>query len=160
LTEYDLTGLSLPNAIHTTYRFPVDGGYVIRAHLGGNRPAGSEPIQLALWIDGQQVNVVQFDPAKVASFINAAERQELGGRTQELRKKITAGDHWLAVSIPHIYEGLPANYKGPNPSRLPEPPRPEFKPPPDLLPQQIEARRKEFEKQRAEQIPANSPRIR
>ena len=53
LTNYDLTGLSLPNAIHTTYRFPVDGEYVIRAGLGGERPAGSEPIQLALWIYGQ-----------------------------------------------------------------------------------------------------------
>ena len=40
LTDYDLTGLNLPNAIHTTYRFPVDGEYVIRASLGGNRPPG------------------------------------------------------------------------------------------------------------------------
>jgi hypothetical protein len=37
LTAYDLTGLNLPNAIHTTYRFPVDGEYVIRARLGGSR---------------------------------------------------------------------------------------------------------------------------
>src|SRR6185295_17893402 len=28
LTEYDVTGLSMPNAFHTTYRFPVDGNYV------------------------------------------------------------------------------------------------------------------------------------
>jgi len=160
LTEYDLTGLSLPNAIHTTYRFPVNGEYVIRAHLGGDRPAGSAPIQLALWLDGQQVSVVQFDPAKVASFTNAAERQELGGMTQEFRTRITAGNHWLAVSIPHLYEGLPASYKGPNPSTLPVPPQPEFKLPRDLPPQEIEARRKEFEKRRAEQIPANSARIR
>src|SRR5882762_9941191 len=160
LTDYDLTGLSLPNAIHTTYRFPADGEYVIRAHLGGTRPAGSEPIQLALWLDGQQIQVVQFDPAKVASFTNAAERQDLGGMTQEFRTKILAGDHWLAVSIPHLYEGLPASYQGPNPSKLPVPTLPPFKPPPDLPPPQIEARRKEFEKRRAEKIPANSARIR
>ncbi len=43
LTDYDLTGLSLPNAIHTTHRFPVDGEYVIRVSLGGERPAGSAP---------------------------------------------------------------------------------------------------------------------
>ena len=160
LADYDLTGLSLPNAIHVTYRFPVDGEYVIRAHLGGVRPAGSEPIQLALWLDGQQIMVVRFDPAKVASFTNAAERQELGGMTQEFRTRIAAGDHWLAVSIPHLYEGLPASYKGPNPSKLPVPPLPEFKPPRGLSPSQIEARRKEFEKQRAVPIPANSARIR
>lgn len=160
LTDYDLTGLSLPNAIHTTYRFPVDGEYVIRASLGGERPAGSEPIQLALWLDGQQIQVVQFDPAKVASFTNAAERQELGVMTQEFRTTIAAGGHWLAVSIPHLYEGLPASYKGPNPSKVAVPPLPAFRAPPGLTPQQIEARRKELEKRRAEKIPANSARIR
>src|SRR6267143_963838 len=160
LTDYDLTGLSLPNAVHTTYRFPVGGEYVIRAHLGGVRPAGSEPIQLALWLDGQQIQVVQVDPAKVASFTNSAERQDLGGMTQEFRTKIGAGDHWLAVSIPHLYEGLPASYQGPNPSKLAAPPLPAFKPPPDLSPQEIEARRKALEKRRAEKVPANGPRIR
>jgi len=160
LTDYDLTGLSLPNAIHTTYRFPVDGEYFIRANLGGERPAGSEPIQLALWVDGRQNQVVQFDPAKVASFTNAAERQELGGMTQQFKLNVTAGDHWLAVSIPHLYDGLPASFKGPNPSKLPVPPLPPFRPPPDLTPQEIEARRKALEKRRAEKIPANSPRIR
>src|SRR5258705_4998421 len=84
LSDYDLTGLSLPNAIHTNYRFPVDGEYVIRTHLGGQRPAGSEPIQLALWLDGRQVQVIQFDPSKVASFTNSAERQELGGMSQAI----------------------------------------------------------------------------
>jgi len=160
LTDYDLTGLNLPNAIHTTYRFPVDGEYVIRASLGGNRPPGSAPIQLALWLDGKQIQVVQFDPGKGASFTNSAERQDLGGMSQEFRTKITAGDHWLAVSIPHLYEGLPLSYAGPNPSKLPVPPWPRFRPVPDLTPEQIEARRKEFEKRLAEKIPANNARVR
>jgi hypothetical protein len=80
--------------------------------------------------------------------------------TQEFRTKIPAGDHWLAVSIPHLYEGLPSSYQGPNPSKLPVPVLPAFKPPPDLTPPQIEARRKEFAKRQAEKIPANSARIR
>lgn len=29
-SDYDLTGLSLPNAIHVAHRFPVDGEYIIR----------------------------------------------------------------------------------------------------------------------------------
>ena len=57
LTDYDLTGLSLPNAIHTTHRFPVDGEYVIRVSLGGERPPGSAPLQVALWLDGQQIQL-------------------------------------------------------------------------------------------------------
>jgi hypothetical protein len=159
LTDYDVTGLTLPNTLHTTHRFPVAGEYVLRAHLGGLRPAGSEPIQVALWLDGQQIQVATFDPAKGASFTNAAERQELWGLIQEFRTKITAGDHWLAVSIPHLYEGLPASYQGPNPAKLPAPPLPAFRPPPDLTPQQIEARKKELEQRRAEKIPANNARI-
>lgn len=159
LTDYDLTGLSLPNALHTTYRFPVEGEYVIRARLGGMRPAGSAPIQLALWLDGKEVQQLQFDPAKTASFTNAAERQELWGMTQEFRIRITAGDHWLAVSIPHLYEGLPAVYNGPNPSKIPVPAPPKFRPGPNATPEENERRRKEFESRLAEVIPANGARI-
>src|SRR5215510_11266828 len=68
LTDYDLTGLTLPNALHATYRFPVDGEYVIRALLGGVRPAGSEGLQVALWIYVQQVRQARFDSASVARF--------------------------------------------------------------------------------------------
>jgi hypothetical protein len=159
LTDYDQTGLSLPNSIHTTYRFPVDGEYVIRAHLGGDRPPGSAPIEVALWIDGIQKQVVKFDPANVASFVRAAERQTLWGMNQEFKVQVSAGDHWLAVAIPHLYEGLPASYNGPNPSKLTVPPYPQFRYPPDLTPKEIEERRKEYEKNRNEKLPANSARI-
>jgi hypothetical protein len=159
LTDYDLGGLSLPNAIHTTYRFPVEAEYVVRATLGGERPPGSGPFQLALWIDGTQTQTIQVDPASLASFALPSEPQQLWSIKQEFRVKMTAGDHWLAVSIPHLYEGLPASYNGPNPSARPVPsPRP-YRPPPDLTPQQIEERRKEYEKKRAEKIPANSARV-
>src|SRR5215208_1275731 len=77
LSDYDVSGLSLPNAIHVTHRFPVAGEYIIRVFLGGVRPAGSESLQLGLWIDGQQARVINFDADRVASF--ASDRQEFGG---------------------------------------------------------------------------------
>src|SRR5262249_14712245 len=133
LFDYDLTGLTLSNALHATYRFPADGDYIIRALLGGVRPAGSEGLQVALWIDGQQVGVAGFDPAAVARF--EEDRQELYMLNQEFRVRVTPGDHWIAVSLPHMYEGLPASYKGPNPSTRPTPKPPEFVPPPGVPPE-------------------------
>lgn len=157
LMDYDLTGLSLPNALHVMHRFPVAGEYVIRAILGGVRPAGSEPIQLALWVDGQQVQQASFDPEGIASF--SQDRQDFSGMRQEFRAKISAGDHWIAISIMRLYEGLPPDYGGPNPSNRPLPPPPEFRPPPGLPPERVEALRKRFEAQRAERAPANDVRV-
>src|SRR4029078_4630647 len=159
LTDYDISGLSLPNAIHTTYRFPVDADYIIRATLGGERPAGAEALKLALWIDGKLVNELQVDPASLASFAFTGEPQQLWGIKQEFKVHLSAGDHWLAVAIPNLYEGLPASYNGPNPSKRPVPPRRPYKPRPDLTPQQIEERRKEYEKKAAEKVPANGARV-
>jgi hypothetical protein len=159
LTEYDLSGLSLSNAVHTTYRFPVDADYVLRATLGGERPAGSERLEMALWIDGVLTQTIQVDPATLATFGFPGDPQELWSVKNEFKIKMTAGDHRIAVSIPRLYEGLPPSYAGPNPSTRPIPPPRQFRPPPDLTPQQIEARRKEFEKKQAEKIPANSARV-
>lgn len=159
LTDYDLTGLSMPNAFHTTYRFPVAGEYVLRVNLGGDRPPGSEAFQLALWIDGTEHQLIKVDPATVASFVSESEPQQLWGVKTEFRVTLTAGDHWLAITIPRLYEGLPPSYNGPNPSRRPIPPPPTFKPPRNATPAEIEERRKEFEKRLAEKIPANSARI-
>ena len=157
LFDYDATGLTLPNAQLVTHRFPVDGEYHFRALLGGTRPAGSEPLQLCLWLDGQQTKTVQFDPAAVATF--GLDRQELWGMAQDFRIRIPAGDHWIAVSILHLYDGLPPDFKGPNPSKRPIPPPAEFKPPPGLPPERIAEIRKNIEARRAEKVPANDARI-
>jgi len=157
--EYDLTGLSLSSAIQTSWRVPVNGEYVIRANLSGDRPAGSEPIQIALWIDGQQVEVKGLDPAAIASFAQNGEPQELWAMSREFRAKLSAGDHWLAVSIPHQYEGLPPTYNGPNPSKRPIPPPPVFKPPPGASPEEIEKFKKVFDTAHARRVPANGARI-
>lgn len=158
LTDYDLTGLSMPNAFHTTYRFPVAGEYVLRVNLGGDRPPGSEALQLALWIDGTKNQQLTVDPATIASFATAADPQQLWGVKTEFRVTLTAGDHWLAVTIPRLYEGLPPSYNGPNPSKR-IPPPPTFEPSRNATPAEVEEQRKEFEKRRAEKIPANSARI-
>ncbi len=158
LTDYDLTGLSMPNAFHTTHRFPVAGEYVLRVNLSGDRPPGSEALQLALWIDGTQNQQITVDPATIASFATAADPQQLWGVKTEFRVTLTAGDHWLAITIPRLYEGLPPSYNGPNPSKRIAPP-PTFKPPRNATPAEVEERRKEFEKRLAEKIPANSARI-
>jgi mono/diheme cytochrome c family protein len=157
LFDYDQTGLALPNALHTTYRFPVDGEYVIRTLLGGVRPAGSEPLQIALWIDDHQEHIAPVDAGSIATFDR--DRQELYGLRVEIHVKLTAGDHWIAASIPRLYEGLPVSYNGPNPSKRPVPPPPEFEPPPGLPPQKLAELKEKFEARQAEVIPANSARV-
>ncbi len=159
LTDYDVTGVSMPNSFHSTYRFPVDAEYVLRVNLGGERPPGSEALQLSLWIDGKLSQEMQVDPATIASFVSASEPQQLWGVKREFKVTLSAGDHWIAVAIPHLYEGLPASYNGPNPSKRPVPPPLVFRTPRDATPMEIEERRKAFEKKQAEKIPANSARI-
>ena len=160
LFDYDSTGLTLPNAIHVTYHFPVDGEYIVRVFLGGSRPVGSEPFSIALWIDGQQMQSIDLDPTKTATF-DDQEKQDLGGKVQEFRTKVTAGEHWVAASILRLYEGLPARYRGPNPSRIPPLPPPQFKPPATLPAAQIEERRKRFDERIAaiEKAPVNEARL-
>ncbi len=156
---YDLTGLSLPNAFHAVHRIPVDGEYAIRVGLGGVRPAGSSPITVALWVDERQVAAVVHDPERAASF--ADDRQEFGGQTLEFKVRLTAGDHWLAVAVPTLFEGLPPRYGGAKPSTRPVPPPKVFKPRPGATPEQIAAQRKQFDTTQVEleALPLNTVRI-
>jgi len=158
LFDYDKTGLSLPNALHVTHRFPADAEYNFRIVLGGVRPNGSEPIQIALWIDGQQIKTTTFDPSGLASFSD--DRQDFGSMTHDFRTRVAAGEHWVAVSILNLYEGLPVSYAGPNPSKLPAPPPPVFKPPrKDIPPERLAEIKKRFEARLAEKAPVNEARI-
>ena len=156
LFDYDSTGLTLPNAIHVTYRFPVDGEYILRVFLGGSRPLGSQPFSIALWIDGKQMQTLELDPTKTAAF-DEGEKQDLGGKVQEFRTRVSAGEHWVAASIPRLYEGLPARYRGPNPSSIPPPPLPQLNPQTNLSPEQIERRRVRIAA--IEKAPVNEARL-
>src|SRR5262249_14135032 len=66
--DYDVTGLSLPNAFHAMYRVPVDGDYVVRVALAGLRPTGSEPISVTLWVDEHLLQTIPFDLEHSATF--------------------------------------------------------------------------------------------
>ncbi len=157
--DYDVTGLSLPNAFHAIYRVPVDGEYVVRAALAGLRPVASEPIAVTLWVDDQLVQTIPFDPERSATFND--DRQDFGGQMVEFKARLSAGDRHLAVAIPKIFEGLPPKYNGPNPSARPVPPPREFKPPPNATPERLAQLQKTFEDTQAElaKIPMNGVRI-
>ncbi len=157
LTEYDRTGLSLPNAFHVEYRIAVEGDYVINAVAGGTRPAGSEPIEMTLWVDGTARQTQSLDPDKAASFDD--DQQDFLGKGREFHLHLTAGTHWLAVSIPHLYEGLPPSYRGPNPSARPEPPPPHFEPPFSAPPEEVGRLRQKFEEEHKDLPPVNNVRV-
>ena len=126
LFDYDVSGLSLPNALHVIHRFPVDGEYLFRVVLGGARPAGSEPLEVGLSVDGGRPQVLALDPEGAASFFQ--DRQDFSGKTREFRARVAAGEHWIAASIVRLYEGLPVSFGGPNPSKRPPPAPRELKP--------------------------------
>jgi hypothetical protein len=156
---YDVTGLSLPNAFHAMHRVPVEGEYLIKVALSGLRPAGSEPIEVTLWIDDRLVQSIPFDSERSATFND--DRQDFGGQVVQFKAHLTAGDRHLAVAIPRIFEGLPPRYEGPKPSTRPIPPPKEFKPPPNATPERIAQLRKTFDDTQAElaKIPMNGARI-
>lgn len=113
--DYDETGMSLPNALHVMQRFPVDGDYKLRCILRGVRPTGSNPVELGFWIDGKLVHETKVEvPTK---RVAGRAPGELNGLWAEFRAPIHAGEHWLAVTIFRMYEGLPPAYKGPKPAK-------------------------------------------
>ncbi|MDA0205792.1 MAG: DUF1587 domain-containing protein [Acidobacteria bacterium] len=129
---YDETGLSLPSALHVSHRFLADGDYDFTGLIRGFRPPGSEPIPMAFWIDGEMVEAVDVEIPSTG---------ELSGQIAMIRHHVTAGDHWLAVSFLKLYHGLPHEYSGPEPSKLPPPPPADpdelFRPPPGATPEEI-----------------------
>ena len=155
--SYDETGLTLPNALHVTHRFPAAGEYVIRAFVGGSRPLASEPVTVALWIDGRRIESRSLNPEESANF--GGFRQDFAGQFVEFRTRLEAGEHWVAAALERLYEGLPPYYEGPNPSARPVPPKREFKPRRQLSPEEFERIKKFFEEQQSQKAPANDVRV-
>lgn len=153
-TNYDESGLSMPNALHATMRFPADGTYTFRVALEGRRPNGSEPVHIGLWLDGKLATTVDIDAPSDGGSI------DLFGAQTETKLFVPAGEHWVAGSLLKLYEGLPPSYGGPNPSKRPVPPGRDplrnLRIPNGATPEQI-AKLKEEALKRAERakVPAN-----
>ncbi|NDD65183.1 MAG: DUF1592 domain-containing protein, partial [Acidobacteria bacterium] len=142
--------------LHVTYRFPVEADYLLRVFTAGERPLSSEPVTFALWIDGKQVQTQVFDAEGKASFED--DRQDFSSMTIEFRQRLTAGEHWIAVTIPDLYDGLPAEYGGENPSRRPPPVRPPFRAPPRLSPERVAELKKAYDLRWSIKRPVNTAR--
>jgi mono/diheme cytochrome c family protein len=141
ITDYDLTGLTLPSSVHMMHRFPVEGDYEFRISPEGNRPRPSEPFLVAVWIDGKQTATVMFEATTNGTGLE--------GLDQTVVAHAPAGQHWVAASALRQYEGLPAKYGGLKPTNQPDPPpaqgRGGFQLPADATPEQkaaFEARQK------------------
>jgi hypothetical protein len=113
--DYDETGMSLPSALHVVQRFPVAGEYRLRGILRGWRPPGSDPVELGFWIDGRLVHQARLAVPTVREMGRGP--GELNGLWAEFRAPVTAGEHWLSVTLLRMYEGLPPEYKGPKPAK-------------------------------------------
>jgi hypothetical protein len=99
----------MPNAFHVMHFFPATAEYVIRATPdNGSRPPGSEPLEMAAFVDGKVVGTTTIDG-------------QLEGKMQEFRTRIPEGEHWIAVGFPRQFEGLPVAYGARNPSKRPVP---------------------------------------
>jgi mono/diheme cytochrome c family protein len=114
MSNYDVTGLSQPGSYHLSYQFPVTAEYVIRITGAGTRPGGSEPTTVEFWVDGKLAKT--YDVANVG--LSGFERRP---DFWEERLTLSAGTHEFVVAFPRQFDGLPAKYGGPNPSKLPEP---------------------------------------
>ncbi len=152
--DYDVTGLSMPNALHAQMRFPADGEYDFNMALEGRRPDGSEPLEIAIWIDGKQAGMIPIDAPSDGGSI------DLFGAQGKTRITVRGGDHWVAAAPLHLYEGLPASYGGLNPTKRPVPPPRDMsrfmKIPPNATLAQIDDLKKQAEERRERfQVPAN-----
>ncbi len=159
-SHYDVSGLSLPNAVHASQRVTVPGQYLLRVFLNGRRPLGSAPIRIGLYVDGTLVGEQPLDVAAQASFDEDV--QELDGKTLEFKVTLPAGERWLAATVLDLYDGLPARYGGPRASDRPEQHIvPTFREPRDATPERIAQARTAFEqrvRERAE-APINNARV-
>ncbi len=159
--QYDTTGLSLPNSAHASHRVTVPGTYLLRVFMNGRRPLGSMPLRIGVYVDGVLSAEQWLDPAAQASFDD--DEQELDGKTLEFKVPLAAGERWIAATVLHLFDGLPARFSGPNPSTHPAQHRvSEFTPPPRAVSaERLAQLRKDFEarQEALRKAPINTARV-
>jgi mono/diheme cytochrome c family protein len=157
ITNYDFTGLTMPSAIHITHWFPVNAEYLFRCTPAGQRPGGSELIRMAVWIDGKIVKEIDVHPLDENGPV-----EDISGQTRELRTRVSAGEHWVAVTFLRQFDGLPAEYGGLNPTKRPPPPPMDLsflKPPAGATPEQLEEFNKKIDGIRHKKLDVNNIRF-
>jgi hypothetical protein len=157
ISSYDFSGLTMPSALHVTYRFPVNAEYLFRATPAGQRPGGSEPLKLALWIDGKQIATTDVHPLE-----EHGPTDDISGQTREFRVLINAGEHWVAITFLRQFDGLPESYGGLNPSNRPPPPPVDLsflKPPDGATPEQVAKFKERIANFRKRKLDVNNIRI-
>jgi hypothetical protein len=116
MEHYDETGIQFPGAMHRIHKIPVDGEYNVIFYNIGGWPRYSDPHFLDFYVDGVKVATVEAPNV----YTEVSERVPFAYR---VRVKLTAGEDYFIGALAKIYEGLPENYKGPNPSKSAPAPR-------------------------------------
>lgn len=147
--SYDETGVHMPGSMHKIYKVPVDGDYNITLYMIGGWPRNTDRHDVDLYMDGKLVGTYEVPNI----YTDAQERvpQAIKGRL-----KLTAGEHYFIAALPKVYEGLPANYKGPNPSKIPVPVR-QLPPLPETATEEQKKQREALLERQRNQVPNFDP---
>ncbi len=119
LQDYDITGLGQPSSVHINHHFPAAGDYVFHVAVGHNRPPGWDPLKMALWIDGKIADTTEIAPDE-RQVVLTGDREAI----REFHASVPAGVHWVAATFLRQFEGVPASYGAPHPTKRVQPPPP------------------------------------
>src|SRR5690606_27462355 len=108
----------------------------------GQWPQNTDPHFLDLYMDGERIKTLEVPNL----YTKTGEKYFL---TMDTRVHLPAGEHYFIAALPRMFDGLPSNYGGPNPSKIPVPER-EFPPlPEDATAEQIAQRERAIERSRS-----------
>ena len=113
LTDYDVTGLALPSALHATHYFPAEGEYDFPDRPGRQPPAAVGSVyrcRLDRWQAGGEDR--QFRRSSKTPRSSAVSK----ARTRQCASIYRPASTGLRYPACNMYDGLPAKYKGNKPN--------------------------------------------